>query len=91
MSLDKLLCKDIKNKKYEKYWEVSDEIPTNIKYVVSIYDNKVLNLEEGNKIIAQLHAVEQCIPEERGPGRVHRHVLYPGAQHNYQCQLRNGE
>ena len=52
VSLDKLLCKDIKNKKYEKYWEVSDEIPTNIKYVVSIYDNKVLNLEEGNKIKA---------------------------------------
>ena len=52
VSLDQLLCKDIKNKKYEKYWEVSDEIPTNIKYVVSIYDNKVLNLEEGNKIKA---------------------------------------
>ena len=52
VSLDKLLCKDIKNKKYEKYWEVSDEIPTNIKYVVSIYDNKVLNLEEGNQIKA---------------------------------------
>jgi len=26
---------------------------------------------EDDKIIAQHHAVEQCIPEERGPGRVH--------------------
>ena len=52
VSLDKLLCKEIKNKDYEKYWEVTDEMSTNIKYVVSIYDNKVLNLEEGNKIKA---------------------------------------
>ena len=50
--LDKLLYKDIKNKDYQKYWEITNEIPKNIKYSVSIYDNKVLNLEYDNKIKA---------------------------------------
>lgn len=51
ISLNKLLYKNINNRNYEKYWEVTNEI-SNINYSVSIYDNKVLNLEHNNKIKA---------------------------------------
>lgn len=52
INLNKLLYKNINNKNYEKYWEVTNEISNNINYSVSIYDSKVLNLEHNNKIKA---------------------------------------
>lgn len=44
ISINKLLYKNIKS--YDKYWEVSDEISKNIKYMVSIDNTKVINLED---------------------------------------------
>ena len=46
---------------------------------------------EHQEIIAQHHAVEQCIGKEGGSCAAHRHALHPGAQHVYQNQLGDGE
>lgn len=45
LSLNNLLYKDIKS--YDNYWEPTKEISKNIKYMVSIDDNKIISLEEG--------------------------------------------
>lgn len=50
LSLDKLLYKDVKE--YDNYWEVSNEISKNIKYMVSIDDDKIINLKEQSKVEA---------------------------------------
>ena len=46
---------------------------------------------ERNEVVAQHHAVEQCINKEHAAGCAYRHVLHAGAQHEHQCQLCNGE
>ncbi|MGN1033396.1 MAG: hypothetical protein ACI4PU_08000 [Intestinibacter sp.] len=50
ISINKLLYKNIK--KYDKYWEVSKEISKIMKFMVSIEDNKIVNLEENFKLKA---------------------------------------
>ncbi|WP_455542534.1 hypothetical protein [Intestinibacter sp.] len=51
LSLHKLLYKKIGN--YYKYWETTENISTNLKFIVSIEDNKILNLENDSTIKAQ--------------------------------------
>ena len=50
LSINKLLYKDIKS--YDNYWEPTKEISKNIKYMVSIDDNKIITLEENFKLKA---------------------------------------
>lgn len=49
--INKILYKYIDS--YEKYWEVTEEISTNVGFMVSIEDNKVLNLEKGSILKAE--------------------------------------
>ena len=43
------------------------------------------------EVVAQHHAVEQCIGKEGGSCTAHRHILHAGAEHIHQHQLCDGE
>ncbi|MBU5336166.1 hypothetical protein [Intestinibacter bartlettii] len=51
LSLNKLLYKNINE--YEKYWEVTEDISSNIDYMISIQDSKILSLEKNSTLKAE--------------------------------------
>ena len=46
---------------------------------------------EHQEVVAQDHAVQDGVSEERGSCTVDGHLLHPGAEHEHQCQLTDGK